>query len=168
MESFCPEKQVCPSCNSQGNCKIHAYYSRRIIDFIHGTPMASAVTVLRLACKSCGHTHAVLPDHVVPYLNYGLFFILRVLGEAFLKRSSLERLCERFHITLNQFYHWKSLWMTHKREWLGLLEDADTSGFSFLKWIVAKISYSTFAAEFTAKTGISFLQSHRNPDSPPS
>lgn len=167
MASFCPEKQACPICGSNGNCQIHAYYGRRIIDFIHGVPVTMEVTVLRLICSSCGHTHAVLPDLVIPYSSYGLFFILRVLAEAFLYISSLERLCERFHITRNQFYKWKQLWNQHKQEWLGLLEDSETSALAFLRDITVRSEFSSFASSFTEKTSYSFLQSHRNPPARP-
>lgn len=163
MASFRPELQTCPSCGSTGNCHIHAYYGRRIIDFIHGVPVLSEVTVLRLVCGSCGHTHAVLPDTVIPYRSYSLFFILRVLAEAFLRISTLERLCERFRISMNQLLHWRKLWDAHKREWLGLLADSETKSFHFLAWLTVKSLYSSFAREFFSKISFSFLQSHRNP-----
>ena len=163
MDTFCPEKQTCPVCGSSFNCQIHAYYGRRIIDFICGIPVTTEVTVLRLACQSCGHTHAVLPDLIIPYSSYSLFFILRVLAEAFLHISSLEHLCERFCITQNQLYKWKQLFQQHKREWLGILEDSEISGMDFLLMLVFKSDYSSFAMGFTEKTAYSFLQSHRNP-----
>lgn len=163
MASFRPELQTCPSCGSSGNCRIHAYYGRRLTDLVHNTPTASSITVLRLVCSSCGHTHAVLPDLIIPYLSYSLLFILRVLAEAFLCRSSLEHLCERFHITQNQFYHWKHLWDQHKREWLGILEDSEISSAAFLARITVRTAYSSFSRAFTAKTSVSFLQSHRDP-----
>lgn len=163
MDSFRPEKQVCPVCASFSNCHIHAYYGRRIVDFIYGVPVTMMVTVLRLVCDSCGHTHAVLPDMIIPYSGYGLFFILRVLAEAFLRISSLEHLCERFSITRNQFYKWKKLWNQHKLEWLGLLDASCTSDLEFLLKITVGSDYSSFAAGFLEKTAFSFLQSHSNP-----
>ena len=163
MASFCPERETCPICGSSANCCVHAYYGRRIIDFIHGKRVVLEVTVLRLVCESCGHTHAVLPDMVIPYSSYGLFFILRVLAEAFLRLSSLERLCERFCITMNQLYKWKLLFFRHKQEWLGILDDSETSGLDFLLELVMGLEYSLFVERFTDKTSYSFLQSHRNP-----
>lgn len=163
MASFGPQKQTCPICGSSGNCRAHAYYGRKIIDFIHGAKVSSDITVLRVICSGCGHTHAILPDMIIPYLSYSLFFILRVLGEAFLHRSSLEQLLERFGITQNQFYHWLKLWKTHKREWLGLLQSADTKDLCFLMEITSKTEFSVFSRDFTDKCSISFLQSHRNP-----
>ena len=163
MDSFHPERETCPICGSSFACRIHAYYGRRIIDFIHGKPVIQEVTVLRLVCESCGHTHAVLPDMVIPYSGYGLFFILRVLAEAFLRRSSLECLCERFCITMNQLYKWKQLFSRHKREWLGILENSETSGLDFLLEIVQLPEFSLFSGSFTDKTAYSFLQSHKTP-----
>lgn len=163
MASFCPEREACPICGSSGNCHIHAYYGRRIIDFIHGKPVLQEITVLRLVCESCGHTHAVLPDMLIPYSGYGLFFILRVLAEAFLGRSSVEALCERFRITRNQFYQWKQLFSRHKQEWLGMLEHSETSGLDFLLGIARLPEYSLFSGRFAVQTASSFLQSHRNP-----
>lgn len=140
MDSFCPEKETCPICSSSSNYRIHSYYGRRIIDFIHGERVLLEVTVLRLVCESCGHTHAVLPDMVIPYSSYSLFFILRVLAEAFLRLSS-----------------------RHKQEWLGILDGSETSGLDFLLGLVTDPGYSLFAERFTGKTSYSFLQSHRNP-----
>ena len=163
MASFCPEREACPICGSSGNCHVHAYYGRRIIDFIHGKPVTQEITVLRLVCVSCGHTHAVLPDMIIPYSGYGLFFILRVLAGAFLDRSSVEALCERFRITRNQFYKWKQIFSQHKQEWLGMLEHSETSGLDFLLGIARLPEYSLFSGGFADKTAYSFLQSHRNP-----
>ena len=163
MASFFPEREACPICGSSGNCHVHAYYGRRIIDFIHGKPVLQEITVLRLVCESCAHTHAVLPDMIIPYSSYGLFFILRVLAEAFLDRSSIEALCERFCITRNQFYKWKQIFFQHKQEWLGMLEHSETSGLDFLLGIAWLPEYSLFSCIFTDKTAYSFLQAHRNP-----
>lgn len=100
---------------------------------------------------------------IIPYSGYGLFFILRVLAEAFLNRSSVEALCERFRITRNQFYKWKQIFSQHKQEWLGMLEHSETSGLDFLLGIARLPEYSLFSGGFADKTAYSFLQSHRNP-----
>lgn len=162
MASFRPELQTCPVCGARGNCRIHAYYGRAIVDFIQGHPVRHEVCILRLAC-SCGHTHAVLPDLIVPYSSYGLFFILRVLAESFLGRLPVEKLCERFSITRNQFYKWLALWRSHKGLWLGVLDSMETSDLGFCRRLVLEGAYSDFAAAFTRRFSFSFLQSHKNP-----
>ena len=83
MSRFKPGQETCPVCGSLGNCRIHAYYGRHLMDFISSKPVKSDICVLRVCCGSCGHTHAILPDVVVPYSGYSLFFLLRLLGEYF-------------------------------------------------------------------------------------
>lgn len=103
MAGFCPGLQTCPCCGAKGSCRIHAYYGRSLVDFMGGVPVRHNLCVLRLIC-TCGHTHAILPDFIIPYSGYGLFFLLRVLAEYFLRLSTVEELCERFSITLSQLY----------------------------------------------------------------
>lgn len=162
MDSFRPELETCPCCGAKGNCHIHAYYGRGIVDFINGKPVKSEVVILRLICD-CGATHAILPDFIIPYSGYGLFFILRILAEGFARISSVERLCERFSVTRNQFYKWLNLWNTQKKEWLGTLASMETSGLSFLKHLIRMPAYSIFASEFVCRFRTSFLQCHQNP-----
>ncbi len=45
-----------------------------MIDIEDGKVVYGNVEIKRVQCKSCGHTHAILPDYIVPY---GLLFILR-------------------------------------------------------------------------------------------
>ncbi len=162
MAGFRPELQTCPYCGVKGSCSVHAYYDRSLVDFMGGRPVRHSLCILRLVC-SCGHTHAILPDFIIPYSSYGLFFILRVLAEYFLRLASVDRLCERFCITPKQLYHWLSLFRQQKEEWLGLLPSMETSGLSFLKGLFLMPCYSDFASAFVRRFTVSFLQSHRNP-----
>ena len=54
-------------CASTGNCTSHGSYTRSIVDFTVGKAAYGEVCVLRLPCNSCRHTHAVLPDSIIPY-----------------------------------------------------------------------------------------------------
>lgn len=162
MAGFRPELQTCPCCGAQGSCQIHAYYDRSLVDFIGGSPVRHSLCILRLIC-TCGHTHAILPDFIIPYSGYGLFFILRVLAEYFLRRDAVEKLCERFSITLSQLHRWLRLFQMQKEEWLGALSSMETSGFSFLSFLYTQPAYSDFASSFVRRFARSFLQSHKNP-----
>ena len=123
MERFKPERETCPICGSTGNCHIHHYYGRSIIDFKAGRQEKSDLCILRVFCDSCRHTHAILPDVIIPYSSYSLFFVLRLLGEYFAGLFTIEQLCERYDISQNQFFKWLALWKSHKKEWLGLLDE---------------------------------------------
>ena len=163
MAKFRPELETCPICGSTGNCHVHDYYDRSVIDFIDGKREKSSLCVMRVFCDSCEHAHAVLPDVIVPYSSYSLFFVLRILGEYFAGLSTMERLCEKFDISRNQLFKWVALFKVHKQEWLGILADAELSCLSFMKSLVMADSYSSLSMEFIRRLSHSFLQSHRNP-----
>ena len=163
MALFRPELETCPICGSAGNCHIHDYYGRSIIDFQDGTQKKSDLCVLRVFCDSCNHAHAILPDIIIPYSSYSLFFVLRILGEYFSDLYTIEQLCERYGISRNQLFKWLALFRSHKQEWLGLLSDAEVSDFSALKILTSVDSFSSFPMEFIRRSSRSFLQSHRNP-----
>ena len=148
MALFRPELETCPICGSTGNCHIHDYYARSIIDFQTGKRIKSDLCVMRVFCDSCEHAHAILPDVIIPYSSYSLLFILRLLGQYFAGRFTMEQLCERYQISQNQFYKWLALWKSHKQEWLGILTDQEVSDFSFLKRIVLMVSASSFSMGF--------------------
>lgn len=159
---FRPEQETCPYCKCKGNCRIHGYYYRRLIDFVNGRPLVARVRVVRVIC-SCGATHAILFDPVVPYRQHSLFFMLRVLAEHFLHIRTVEKICEVFEISLPTFYRWKALFSSHRQDWQGSLASIETSLRRFLLDLVLKIPFSDFASSFFTLTGISFLQSHKNP-----
>lgn len=162
MAGFRPELQTCPCCGAKASCSIHSYYDRSLVDLISGKPVRHSLCILRLVC-SCGHTHAILPDFIIPYSTYSLFFILRVLAEYFLRSVSVERLCERFRITQKQLYRWLALFKRQKEEWLGILSSMEVSSLSFLKGLFMMPGYSSFASSFVLRFSVSFLQSHKNP-----
>ena len=95
--------------------------------------------------------------------DYGLFFLLRVLAEYFLRLSTVERLCERFCITLSRLRRWLQLFRVQKEDWLGVLSSMEVSGLFFLKSLLTQPAYSDFASAFVRRFTKSFLQSHKNP-----
>lgn len=163
MAQFRPELETCPICNSTGNCHIHDYYRRSIIDFDAGQRTHSGLCVLRVFCDSCEHAHAVLPDAIIPYSSFSLLFVLRLLGQYFADLGSVEQLCERFGVSQNLFYKWLKLWNFHKQRWLGVLADSETSSISFWKKLYEQERYSDFSMEFIRSTSYTFLQANKNP-----
>lgn len=163
MALFRPQLETCPVCESTGNLHIHSYYKRNLIDFINGNVVHHDISITRVVCDSCGTTHAILPDFIIPYCSYSLFFVLQVLGTYFMHLFSVEKLCERFSITLKQLYKWVSLWKSHKELWLGYLDNLETPSRSFIFQLGKNDSYSSVASSFVSRFGFSFLQSHANP-----
>ena len=163
MAKFQPCLETCPICGSTGNCHIHDYYDRSLIDFQSRAPEIYSLCVMRVFCDSCEHAHAVLPDIIIPYSVYSLLFVLRLLGQYFANLGSIEQLCERFGISQNLFYKWLKLWNSHKQHWLGVLTDSETANLSFWKELYEQERYSDFSMKFIRSTSYSFLQGHRNP-----
>ena len=111
--------QVCPVCGRRGSWQAHGQYERSIIDYESGRVVYGRVKIRRVRCESCGHTHAIIPDYIIPYCTYSLLFVLRVLGEYFLMKRTVEGICRRYNITPSMVYSWKGIFEEHKEIWLG-------------------------------------------------
>jgi len=136
---------------------------RSAIDYEKGRVVYRKIEVKRVRCGSCGHTHAVLPDWIIPYSTYSLQFILRVLAAYYLGSKTVEGLCQQYAISASMLYEWKRLFLEHKEMWLGVLEDEETGPAGFIRWLFTLADYSTgFGKLFYLKTARSFLQRHRD------
>lgn len=58
-----PLYQIRCVCGAVGQLVRHAYYSRKV----KRRKRTIELCVLRVKCKSCGRTHAILTDQIVPY-----------------------------------------------------------------------------------------------------
>ena len=154
---------VCPSCGSRGNCTGHGKYERGFIDYEEGKAVYRRLEVKRVRCGSCGHTHAVLPDWMIPYSTYSLLFILRVLAAYYLGSRTVEEICRRYAVSVSMLYEWKALFLKHKELWLGALESKETPPVRFIRQLLGLPSYSEdFSGPFYGKTAFSFLQRHKD------
>lgn len=145
---------------------VHCYYGRIFTDLVNNKPHTKKLTIMRLMCTSCDHTHAVLPDIIIPYEHHSIRFIMRVLCCYFNRRSNdytVEAICDRYMISVKQLYAWVDCWRKNKAEWFGVIENAVTSDAAFLSSLTEKERFSDFTSGFVRKTAISFLQIHANP-----
>ena len=162
MDSFKLIDEVCPTCGRKGDCAPHAGYSRYLIDFCDGRPESRQIEVRRVICP-CGATHAILPDPIVPYDQYSLFYILLVLAVYFCHIMTVEQICEKYMITPRTLYRWAGVYSEHRREWQGLLDATSSDVRRSLLELAGKDPFSSFATTFIKTTAFSFLQSHANP-----
>lgn len=89
-----PQEQPCPRCGCRGNYSPHGRYRRHLVS----VGAARSVEVRRVRCMSCGATHAIIPEDVVPYRAYSESFVLAVL-EAWASGLSNSQVRERFGIS---------------------------------------------------------------------
>ena len=125
-------------CGCRGRWLAHGQYEGSVIDYESGRVVYGRMKIRRVRCESWGHTHAVIPDYIIPYSTYSLFFVLRVLGEYFLRKRAVERICSRYNITPSMLYSWKGVFEEHKEIWLGVLAGAEQTGGDFIRWLVGE------------------------------
>lgn len=145
----------CPFCGAKGCLSSHASYQRDLISFHNRKVLRHILSIPRVICSSCTHTHAVLPDVLIPYGSYSISFILTVLRDFSLHNTTVESLLSRYCISRSTLYSWRNLFFLHKKLWLGFLLDHSISSLSFLDALFP----DSFLQSFFLKTGVSFLQS---------
>ncbi len=154
-----PNGYACPRCKTKHpNWKKHATYCRYLIFFEDGVVVTDLLVITRYKCQSCKHTHALLPDLVIPYSSYSLGFVIVVMQEYFNKNPTVAAICSKYDISVSAFYCWKELFLKHKKIWLGLLDDSLTTSIQFLDTFFGGNRFYNLI-EFFQIAGISFLQS---------
>lgn len=117
-------EQVCPYCNSTGRLIPHDSYSRYMVTLKNNRIETVILRIPRVKCTSCGHTHAFLPEMLIPYSSYSLRFVLTVLKDYFLHMHTVEKICKIYQIAHSTLYAFRDLFLSHKRLILGVLNDA--------------------------------------------
>ncbi|WP_369122484.1 DUF6431 domain-containing protein [Dorea formicigenerans] len=84
-------EQVCPYCDSKGQMILHDSYSRYMSTLKANHIKTEILQIPRVKCASCGYTHAVLPEVLIPYTSYSIRFILTVLKDYFLRIHTVEK-----------------------------------------------------------------------------
>ena len=152
---------VCPYCGAKGTCNKRGSYERSLVTFPDGKPLVVRLRIPRVQC-TCGKSHALLPDFIVPYLSYSLPMILRILSDYFTRRLTIRGICEKYLVSPPLIYRFKKRFLIHKKQWIDILRDMELSAISFMEELLTS-SYDQFHDAFLRLTTYSFLQSHKNP-----
>jgi hypothetical protein len=95
---------ACPACKAKCRWIRHGKYTRHLILLSDSTgPVEESLSILRLKCKSCKCTHAILPRECVPYLVFGTLAILTVLSDYHQERSP-KKISEKHSISWQALY----------------------------------------------------------------
>ena len=149
----------CPYCHSKGHLIPHDVYSRYMVTLKGHRPVTAVLRVPRVKCTSCGHTHALLPEMLIPYSSYSLRFVLTVLEAYFLHAHTVEEICETYQIAHSTLYVFRSLFLSHKRLILGVLDDMQETASGFIGKIDGKQLF-----QFLDAFQYSFLQAYHASD----
>ena len=130
------------------------------------------IRILRVRCKHCGRTHAILPEEIVPYLRFTATFIGSALNRYYTRmrcnectrKESVETICLDLEIEGPQLYRWKKRFEEQKDRYLGVLESARYSIGRTMDWLMNLRDYVVeFAGKYLRKTEKIPMQSHANP-----
>lgn len=158
--------QTCPRCGARGCCWPHGSYRRGLISTNNDKRVDAIISVGRVLCSSCGSTHALLPDILIPFGSYSLRFVLHVLRAYLFRSGTLTALCDHFFIAHSTLYKWIHLF----NEQANLLFSAVAQ----IAWINAKAldfieEIPALPWHFFQRYGFSFLQNTKrqsfSPDS---
>lgn len=158
ISDFKPSKCSCPKCGAVGRLSPFDSYQRSMISVHDGHCHDSVVSIPRYICNSCGHTHAVLPDILIPFGSYSLRFVITVLS-GYLKRScTVAEYCEHWRIAISTLYRWIHLFVHHYNSWCRILDRIlwlETHAISDVSCI------NQFPYGFFQRFKFSFLQGHK-------
>ena len=68
----------CPCCGSI-DLVSHGYYKRKVIFEYNNIIRVKIITIKRVKCKNCNHTHALLPMDIIPYKQVVFSIIVRCI-----------------------------------------------------------------------------------------
>lgn len=148
------DQERCPFCGAVGRCSGIASYPRMMITAVSGIRKEVMLQIPRVRCDSCQHTHALLPDILIPHGSYSLRFILLILNAYIERTEPVAKFCEHWAISISTLYGWIHLFVEQHNLWARILER--------ISWVtktaLANIcDVSSFPALFLGQFGFSFL-----------
>lgn len=155
------ETLVCPFCGAKHSLSPFSSYERHLVTYNNNTAQDNMITIPRYICSSCGHTHALLPSVIVPYMSFSFKFTVSIIHDYLVhKYHSVEAMCEHYQIAISTFYRILNNFKLHKQIWLGLLQDKLISNLSFVKNIINSTfdEIEDFIIQFFKQNGSSFFQ----------
>ena len=164
VSGFKPFECRCPKCGAIGCYQEIGSYERDMVSAHDGSRIDTRLTIRRFQCLSCRHTHALLPDVLIPYGSYSLRFILTVLLNYLKRTDTVADLCHYWNIAISTLYDWIHLFIDQYNSWCRVLDR--------ILWISRKAvgtiaRFPAFPSEFFLRFGFSFLQGRMTTPSGP-
>jgi len=148
----------CPCCGTKGWLSAYGGYLRWLVSLRKRRTVCCHIWIRRFECGSCGSTHALLPDILVPYSPYSLHFKLTVLIAYHERDCTVEALCMEFGIAISTLYEWIKCLASHKELMIGVMLNRKASALGFLSNLIASADLSGILNRFFRKYGFSFMQ----------
>ena len=158
VSGFDPDKCPCPKCKAVGRFKQIRSYKRDMISVSGNERIDTVLSVPRFLCESCGHSHALLPDILIPFGSYSLRFVLTVLLGYLNRSCPVAAFCEHWQIAISTLYGWIHLFTEQYNAWCKIMDR--------ILWVcrdaICSVSSApAFPSSFFLRFGFSFLQRHQ-------
>lgn len=97
---------TCPNCYSH-NFSFFGSYSRNLIVLHNDAFIDLTINIKRVLCKSCNHTHALIPNFIVPYKVYTKDAIVFCLYK-YCNYNNLSKVQNIFNVDRQLILNWKN------------------------------------------------------------
>jgi hypothetical protein len=154
-----------PSCGSTGNFNKDGTYSRTLICYTNNSVIRYHITIPRLECHSCQHSHAVLPPIIIPYSPFSFHFILSLLYDYITHNySTIADLCLRYDISASSLYRIYHRFLNDRQLMLGMMEASTSQALELIQLLKDSHFHiiDSRLQDFHMKTQVSFLQARCN------
>lgn len=95
---------VTPCCSAKNSFIRHATYKRYICTLEFNEFTENKITILRLLCKSCKKTHAILPAGTIPYWYFSFECVFKILLEVLIGERSVPKVADKYKISVQILY----------------------------------------------------------------
>jgi hypothetical protein len=154
IDSLLNNPIVCPSCGADNLYPNYSSYERTMISFDENGRKEIIVSIPRCKC-SCGKTHALIPDILIPFSSYSLRFILITLWKFMCRKTSVEVFCYEHCIAVSTIYKWIHLFRLHYNLLVGAINEISKLSTDAITYIV---STQNLTGSFFNRFHFSFLQ----------
>ena len=166
----------CPHCGKKGTLVCHGSYKRNFYYYDTNTNTVvnghggKGIIVQRFICLYCCHTHAFLPDVIVPWSSYSLIFILQAIYEVEVCKNRVTDVCDKYDISERTLRKWRKklteettrYQVSSVRNFLHQLETYNTTKALTDKIYgyngIAVTGFSSFCRSWYEQYGSSFMQ----------
>lgn len=97
----------CPKCKAKSNFSYHGSYLRNISFISQDKVYDFKVSITRVICNSCGSTHALLPNFIVPYKIFSRESFLYSVSQAC--ATSVITIAEKLGLSFQLIYSFIAL-----------------------------------------------------------
>lgn len=105
LDNYSHFDYTCPKCGAKHSLIRHGNYERNLILVDNFDNVKEVkLLVLRLKCKSCGSTHAILPNDIIPYCIYSFSYTINVLTRRFVNGEKVMDICNNLSVSFQLVY----------------------------------------------------------------